>query len=129
MFRDMQAYHNNFSHSLLFGVPIALLIAGIFHRVYRTNFWLWFVICLVSYELHVLMDALTAERGVMLFWPLTNERFASPVKIFYGLQWGLGWFSIWHLWTVFTEGIFVLIVILAVHYFSKRRNPQTNTPS
>lgn len=120
--RDMDSYHNNFSHSLFLAFPVALLVAGIFHWIYRSKFWLWFVICLVSYDLHVLMDALTAERGVMMLWPFTRARFASSVKIFYGLQWGLGWFSPWHLWTFFTESIFVLVVILAVNYFSKPRD-------
>ena len=121
MFRDMRTYHNNFSHSLLFAVPVALLVAGVFHRIYRSNFWLWFFICLISYDLHVIMDTLTAERGAMLFWPLTQNRYASPIKIFYGLQWGLGWFSIWHLWTIFTELLFAVVVIGAVHYFNRRR--------
>jgi membrane-bound metal-dependent hydrolase YbcI (DUF457 family) len=74
IFRDMRAYHNNISHSLFFGIPVALLVAGVFHRIYRSNFWLWFVICLVSYDLHVIMDSLTADRGVMMFWPLTEAR-------------------------------------------------------
>lgn len=121
IFRDMEAYHNNISHSLFFAIPVALLVAGVFQRIYRSNYWLWFVICLISYDLHVFMDALTADRGVMMFWPLTEARFASPVKIFYGLQWGLGWFTLWHLWTIFTESLFVLIVVLAVNYFTKRR--------
>jgi hypothetical protein len=110
---------------MFFAVPVALLVAGIFHRVYRSNFWLWFLICLISYDLHIIMDALTAERGVMLFWPLTQARYASPIKLFYGLQWGLGWFSPWHLWTIFTETLFSIIVLNAVSYFDKRRN-QTN---
>jgi len=122
IFRDMRAYHNNFSHSLLFAVPVALLVAGVFHRIYRSNFWLWFLICLISYDMHILMDILTADRGSMLFWPVTETRFAAPVKIFYGLQWGLGWFSISHLWTIFTESLFVIVVIGAVNYFEKRRN-------
>jgi membrane-bound metal-dependent hydrolase YbcI (DUF457 family) len=122
MFRDMRAYHNNISHSLFVGIPVALLVAGIFQRMYRSNFWLWFVICLISYDLHVLMDALTADRGVMMFYPLTEARFASPVKLFYGLQWGLGWLSPWHLWTIFTESVFVGIVLVAMNYFDKRRN-------
>lgn len=122
IFRDMRAYHNNISHSLLVGIPFALFIAGIFQRVYRSNFWLWFLICLISYDLHILMDIFTAERGSMLFWPLTDSRYASPVKIFYGLQWGLGWFSPWHLWTIFTESVFVGIVLIAMNYFDKRRN-------
>ena len=121
IFRDMRAYHNNISHSLFVGVPVALVIAGIFQRFYRSNFWLWFVICLLSYDLHVIMDAMTAERGVMMFYPFTEARYASPVKLFYGLQWGLGWFSPWHLWTIFTETIFSVVVITAMNYFDKRR--------
>jgi hypothetical protein len=122
IFRDLKAYHNNFSHSLLFAFPVALLVAGIFHRVYRSNFWLWFLISLVSYDFHVFMDALTGDRGVMMFWPLTPARFSSPIKIFYGLQWGLGWFSPWHLWTIFTESLFVLTITIAVNYFERRSN-------
>lgn len=122
VFRDMKTYHNNFSHSLLFAIPVAFLIAGLFHRMYRTNFWLSFLICLVSYDLHIVMDMMTAERGVMIFWPFTQNRLTFPIKVFYGVQWGLGWFSLWHLWTVFTEALFVLVVVLAENYFGKRRN-------
>lgn len=124
IFNNMHRYHNNFSHSFVLAIPVAFLLAGILHRVYRSNFWLWFIICLLSYDLHVFMDALTAERGVMMFWPLTDARFASPIKLFYGLQWGLGWFSIWHLWTIFTEALFGAIVILAMNYFDKRKASQ-----
>ena len=122
IFRDMRGYHNNISHSLLVAIPVALLIASAFYRTYRSKFWMWFFICLLSYDLHVIMDALTAERGVMIFWPLSSARFTSPIKIFYGLQWGLGLFSIWHLWTIFTESLFVAVILVALNYFDKRRN-------
>jgi membrane-bound metal-dependent hydrolase YbcI (DUF457 family) len=125
LLRDMRAYHNNFSHSLIFAIPIAFLTAGIFQGIYRSSFWLWFLICLISYDLHVLMDALTAERGVMMFWPLTQNRFASPVKLFFGVQWGLGWFSIWHVWTIVSEFCFAAIVIGAVNYFERRKTRTT----
>jgi membrane-bound metal-dependent hydrolase YbcI (DUF457 family) len=128
IFRDMKAYHNNFSHSFLLAIPVTFLIAGIFHRVYKSNFWLWFFICLISYDLHIIMDALTAKRGVMLFWPLIQNRFVSPIRIFYGLQWGLGWSSLWHLWTVCTESLFVVGLIALASYFDKRRDT-TNTIS
>jgi hypothetical protein len=74
------------------------------------------------------MDALTAERGVMLFWPLSQNRFVSPIRIFYGLQWGLGWFSIWHLWTIVTESGFVLFLVVVVNYFDRPKKT-TNTMS
>ena len=129
IFGDMQKYHNHASHSLLSGIPVAFLIAGIFHRTLGSNFWRWFLMSLVSYDLHVIMDALTAERGVMLFWPLAQDRFASTVKVFYGLQWGLGWFSLWHLWTIFTESVFVLVLMIFVNYVDKRNHhPSTVFP-
>jgi hypothetical protein len=126
LFIDMENYHNNFSHSLLLGIPVALLIAAILRQLYRSGFWLWFLICQISYDLHIIMDALTSERGVMMLWPLSQNRFVSSIQIFYGLQWGLGWFSIWHLWTIFTESAFVLVIMMVVNYFDKRKN-KSNT--
>ena len=125
IFRDMQSYHNNFSHSLLLGIPIAVLIGVILRQIYHSNFWVWFLVCLISYDIHIIMDALTAQRGVMMFWPLSQNRFVSPIRIFYGLQWGLGWFSLWHLWTIFTESVFVLILNVVVNHFDKRNLSQT----
>jgi hypothetical protein len=83
---------------------------------------LWLFISLFSYHLHVIMDFFTAERGVMLLWPITDARFASPVKLFYGLQWGLGWFSVWHLWTIFTESLFSILIIAVVIYLEKQKS-------
>ena len=122
LFEDMHRFHNNLSHSAFVAIPVSLLVAGNFHRIYRSNFWLWFLICMISYDLHIVMDALTADRGVMMLWPLTDVRFASPVKIFYGLQWGLGWFNISHLWTFLTESLFVIVIAAAANYFEKRKN-------
>jgi membrane-bound metal-dependent hydrolase YbcI (DUF457 family) len=122
IFRDMQNYHNGLSHSLLLGIPIAVLIGAILRQIYHSDFWLWFLICLISCVLHIVMDALTAERGMMLFWPLSQNRFALPVKVFYGVQWGLGWFSLWHLWTIFTESVFVVLLLTVVHHLDKRKN-------
>ncbi|NIV75262.1 MAG: hypothetical protein GWN37_10615, partial [Gammaproteobacteria bacterium] len=45
-----------------------------------------FLLTLVCYELHVLLDYLTVGRGVMLLWPLSAERFAPPIYLFYGLH-------------------------------------------
>ena len=128
IFRDMRVYHNNISHSLLFAVPISFFVGGILNRMYRSSYWQWVLICLISYDLHIIMDSLTAERGVMMFWPLSQNRFVSPIRIFYGLQWGLGWFSVWHLWTIFTESVFVLVLMLIVNHFDRRQN-KPNTVS
>jgi hypothetical protein len=67
------------------------------------------------------MDFFTVSRGVMLFWPLTDQRFVSPVKLFTGLHWSQGVWSVHHLYTIFSEGIFVLSVFLLVAALLRRR--------
>ena len=106
---DIGRYHNNASHSLLAGGGVALL-AGLLAAALlggrRKAAWLaWSGASLTAYLLHVSMDLFTGERGVLLLWPLP-VRFTAPFKLFYGVQWGLGWISAWHLWTLFTEFLF-----------------------
>jgi inner membrane protein len=112
-------YHNNFTHSLIFGLLIAVIFAGFFAWKRGSPFTLWFVIALISYEMHVIMDFFTIGRGVMLFWPFSAARFASPVKLFYGLHWSEGWISIRHLWTLITETGFFLLLIIVLNLFER----------
>jgi len=109
---DIGRFHNNFTHSLMVGVLVALAFAVLVSRAYGPPWKVWFGAALISYELHVIMDFFTAERGVMLLWPLATARFSSPVKLFIGVQWGNGWMSIWHLYTIFTEALFFLFILL-----------------
>ena len=107
---DFGAYHNQYSHSLLTGIPVALLAAGIAMAFKSKHIKVWFWIALLSYELHVFMDYLTVGRGVRLLWPLTTYRFQAPVKLFYGLHWSEGLVSVHHLWTLLSESLSVLLV-------------------
>lgn len=111
---DIGRYHNNLTHSLFFGLFVVLLFAVI-GRFWWSPVLTWFMVALAAYEMHVLMDFATAGRGVMLFWPLTQERFSAPVQLFYGFHWSDGLFSVRHLWTLLTESIFAVIVVLIVN--------------
>lgn len=99
---------------------MALLIAGFLRGFFKFRYWLWFWIAWFSYSIHLILDLFSGERGLMLLWPFTLDRFAAPFKLFYGVQWGLGWFSIWHLWTIITEVMFV-VLILALGTFLKKK--------
>ncbi len=107
-------FHNTITNSLIVGFGVAVLVGfGVWLRQ-RTDFWFWFTLVLLCYEVHVFMDFFTAGRGAMLFWPLTPERFEPPVKLFYGLHRSDGWLSIRHVWTLATEMAFSLLVFLLV---------------
>jgi len=108
LLRDLGRYHNNLTHSLLVGFSIS---AGAWLAARLTgqrNPFMWSLIVLLCYDMHVIMDFFTVGRGVMLLWPLTRMRYEAPIKLFYGLHWSDGLFSTRHLWTLLTEGILVL---------------------
>lgn len=68
-------YHRQFTHSLVF-IPFgALLVAMIFHRLFRhtLSFRESSLACLLGYATHGLLDACTSY-GTQLFWPFTDYR-------------------------------------------------------
>ena len=103
---DMGRFHNNATHSLFSTFLVALGIGALAKKFRRGRFAFWFSLSLACYGLHVLMDRFSTGRGVMLFWPLSTQRYSSPFTLFYGLHWSHGWISIDHLWTVATESVF-----------------------
>ncbi|MBK8900828.1 MAG: metal-dependent hydrolase [Anaerolineaceae bacterium] len=112
---EFDQFHNTITNSLIVGLGIALMI-GLGARIWQRNdFWFMFMVALVCYQTHVIMDFFTVGRGVMLFWPLTPERFEPMFKLFYGLHRSDGWLSIRHIWTLVTELGFVLFLNLVVH--------------
>lgn len=116
---DFDQFHNTVTNSLIVGMVVAIIFALIVRVWAPSQFVFWFVLVLLTYETHVVMDYLGSERGVMLFWPVTAERFAPPVHLFYGFHRSDGWISIRHLWTFLTEIIFLAIVFVSVQLLLK----------
>jgi len=120
VFDDFAAYHNNGTHSLLIGLAVSLVIAGLAWRRKRSDFGYWLALSLLCYGFHVVLDFFTVGRGVMLFWPISTARFESPVKLFYGLHWSEGVFSYHHFVTLANELAFVALMILIVHLLERK---------
>lgn len=118
---DFGRYHNNATHSMLVGTAVSLLFGAGMKRWREDGFRFWTAVALACYGLHVLMDAATWGRGVMALWPLTDSRFRFPFILFYGLHWSQGWLSIRHVWTLFTELLFVLGTVLVFSLSLNRR--------
>lgn len=126
--KDLGRYHNNISHSIIFGSMVALLLAIIVSRILKSGIWIWFGIFTLGYSLHALLDFFTmGERGVMLFWPLTSERFSSPVKLFYGVRWSEGLLSQAHFHTLVNEIAFLVLVGLVLLFIERRKLKAYNT--
>jgi inner membrane protein len=118
---DFGRFHNNLTHSLIIGLGVALGVGCLALWKRQSQFGHWFLIALLCYELHIIMDFFTIGRGVMAFWPLSSDRFLSPAAIFYGLHWSEGIYSIRHLWTLFTELAFALPLALTSRFITARK--------
>jgi membrane-bound metal-dependent hydrolase YbcI (DUF457 family) len=118
---DFGKYHNNGTHSLVVCLLVAITFGLAFSWKRRSEYLPWFLIIFASYASHILLDFFTwGGRGVMLFWPVSAERYQSDVALFYGVRWGDGLFSINHLWTLATEAIFILFLWLILRLAETR---------
>jgi inner membrane protein len=114
-------YHNNATHSLVVGLGVALIFGAIMQWREKQGFAYWFLLALISYEMHVIMDSATISRGVMAFWPFTADRYLLPFRLFYGFKWSRGWISISHLWTFLTESLFAAVLFITVHLLQPQK--------
>ncbi len=112
---NLKQFHNNISHSLGFALLVALGVGTGIWLIRRTGFIRWFCLTLICYSLHIAMDFFTRGRGVMLFWPLTSQRFEPPLELFHGLRWSQGFPEAFEQLTLATELAFVAIVLCFVH--------------
>jgi membrane-bound metal-dependent hydrolase YbcI (DUF457 family) len=115
---DFGRYHNNATHSLMVGLLVALLSSAVISRMSLFGFSELFLVIFVSYSSHILLDFFTVGRGVLALWPVSQQRFTSPISLFYGLRWSDGIFSIRHVWTIATESLTALLFIGAVRYLT-----------
>jgi membrane-bound metal-dependent hydrolase YbcI (DUF457 family) len=123
---DFGKYHNNATHSLIVGLLAALLTSALAAAFRSISFRKIFLIAFFSYSAHILLDFLTIGRGVMAFWPLTDERFLFPWPIIYGVRWSDGLLSIRHIWTIISEVAMAALFVAATHFWiTRNQNRET----
>lgn len=123
---NVEQTHNNWTHSPVTGLTATLIGGSALWFARRKSWRHWAVTIFICYELHVLMDFFTVGRGVMLLLPFSHERYSAPVAIFYGLRWSQGVFSSHHVWTIATELLFAVVVLIVSSHLSSRKNPNAS---
>jgi inner membrane protein len=108
---DLAGYHNQQSHSLCAAVLVGIGVGVLGRLMTGAGTKRWLALGLAATLSHVLIDFLTIGRGVQLLWPLTEDRFTSPVPLFYGLRWSEGVWSSSHLLTLANEGPIVAALL------------------
>lgn len=115
LMRDIGTYHNQFTHSPGFGLMACLVLTPVM-RKFLPGLRVGQVFALIAlcYGLHIVMDFMTYGRGLKLLWPFSEDRFRSPVLLFYGVRWSDGLFTAKHFITLANETVFVGFCLLAV---------------
>ena len=126
---NLPAYHNQITHTIAFGLG-SCLAASALRRILPNapSFRNTFALTSAAYGLHLLMDWFTPGRGLMLFWPLSHQRFASPFPLFYGLRHSDGLLSSRHIITFASESLTMLPLAALLWWFIHKRTSSTSIP-
>jgi hypothetical protein len=118
---DFLGWHNQWTHSFVVGFGVSLFIGAVGWWKDR-NFGFWFLLSLVAYQMHIIMDLFTyGDRGSMIWWPLTSDRYVGSFTFFFGVRWSEGVFSFMHLVTIATEGVFAGVMVLLANALDRWR--------
>ena len=86
---DLNRWHYQGTHSLLFAVLLALAVAWVFRRRIAPRAAVLPVFLIASLS-HLAADFMTIDLGpppgIPLLWPLSDARFISPVPLFVNFQ-------------------------------------------
>jgi inner membrane protein len=76
--------HRGLTHSLIFAMWMALLVASLTFRSLQGNFWALTGVYFLATGSHGLLDALTrGGESIPFFWPATNQRYGNwgPIPV------------------------------------------------
>jgi len=76
--------HRGFTHSLVFALAVAGVVAALTFRRFRVNFWDLLGFFFVITASHGILDAFTnGGYGIPFFWPLADRRFGpwGPIQV------------------------------------------------
>jgi len=117
-----ERYHHGFTHSLLFAVSAALIMAAASWKILGTGFWrlmFWSQVLLFS---HLLLDLFTAGgSGIPLLWPFSGELFQSPVSIFPETHHSKGLYLKGQIVFVLFETAYAALLAASLRVLSRRR--------
>jgi membrane-bound metal-dependent hydrolase YbcI (DUF457 family) len=120
--------HGGYTHSVLLAVVFATVFAlwvRVLARVHIGRAW---VVGALAYSSHLLLDAVNHGRGIMLLWPLSEERWGAPIRIFYGVRHSDPGDWTHHLTTLATELILVAVVLVVARPLYIRPEPAGGAP-
>lgn len=114
--------HRGFTHSIVFAILWALLLASIFNKKSKLK---WFLVIFLSTISHGILDAMTSGgRGVGFFIPFNNERIFLPFREIAVSPLGIDrFFSEWGLQVILSELKYIFIpcsTILLVRFLFQK---------
>lgn len=126
LYQNARFLHGEITHTPLFAILAALLIMPfrLFGSRLRT-----FILAAILIASHAFIDMSSGQPfigspgiGVMLFYPLSTQRFSLPITLFYGIrhQTLQGLLSIHNLFAVLLDTLYVILYIITYKIFTVR---------
>jgi membrane-bound metal-dependent hydrolase YbcI (DUF457 family) len=121
LWNDFSSFHNQWTHSIVWCLFFCLIASSCLHHLLKKP-GLFTTLCIAcsASGIHLLMDWATYGRGVMLFWPFSQERYIMQPSVFVGVRWSEGFFSRSHLMTLLNEFLVIATVCAAWALLTRR---------
>ncbi|HXK60924.1 MAG TPA: metal-dependent hydrolase [Acidobacteriota bacterium] len=131
------AFHHGVSHSAGFALVAALIGTVLARRGTGRLSGALFLLLFFSYSSHLVLDYFGSDSrppyGIPLFWPLSSERYLSPVPLFHGVhhvrstdgrlaEWVQGVLSWQNVEAIALEVLLLLPFLMAARWWQLSRN-------
>ena len=114
-------YHRGLTHSLIFTLGVSLIMGVISCSRWKSSFKAGFGLTFVLYGSHLVLDFVSAGRGIKFFAPFTEQFFHSPFVLFPGVHYSRGFFHYTHLFPIGYELIVCTLLFVGVEQWKKYR--------
>ncbi|CAD5936007.1 Putative membrane-bound metal-dependent hydrolase [Planktothrix tepida] len=103
-------FHRGISHSLIFTLGFSLIISWVASKIWKISYQQLFRFTLILYSSHLILDFFAEGRGIKLFLPFLDQFFKSPILLFPGVHYSLGWFHPSHLVSLSYELLLTVVL-------------------
>jgi inner membrane protein len=115
-------YHHGITHGFFFAVGFSVVAALIFCRMLNYSYNRFFIITLLIYNSHLILDFITdGGKGIKLLWPFFDYYYISPISLFPAVRHSQGLFHVSHLKFIGFEVSYSIILLSIIWLWEKRR--------
>ena len=122
-----EQFHRGITHTLIFAAGFSLCLAWLISRWQKIQFRQLFIITLIIYLSHLVLDWLTAGgNGIQLLAPFSKAYFKSALPLFPSVHHSKNLLNPIHLKFITWESIYCMLILISCGFWQKSSKKNYN---